>query len=173
MNSWRQYKIQIIFAGVFALVFLGFTMLSSKKTESIEVKLTNLQSIAPNEKVSPVTPGSARHFIVHFWASWCGPCQAEMPSIYAAVSKLPTTAKLIVIAEDDKAEDALNFMHKFSAQPGVDFKYWDGDKSVSRQLSVTAFPETWIFDSNLRLERKITGSMIWTDPENLQYLQSL
>lgn len=91
--------------------------------------------------------GNGRPAILLFYASWCKPCQAEVPAIAATYrrqqerhSRLATTVALIGVVGNDPAATALSFAH----QSGVTFPSGvDKNYTVTEGLFYfTGLPET-------------------------------
>ena len=169
---WTQGKF-LIPVSVAAILFLSLLWYSSKKDSGPHVPLESLGSIDPNVQLNTPNPQNFSYTVLHFWASWCGPCKSEMPTLFEAKSKLPNTLNLILLSEDDNPQEALKFMQQMAPKIPNQFLYWDSKKAVSDTMNVHMFPETYIFDSHMHLIRRIAGGMNWNDPANLSYLQSL
>ncbi|ACB75378.1 TlpA family protein disulfide reductase [Opitutus terrae] len=85
--------------------------------------------------------------LVDFWATWCGPCVAELPNVLAAYGKYHDKGFEIVGISLDRSEDALK---KFIAEKQMTWpQYFDGkawDSKLGRQYGITSIPATFLLD---------------------------
>jgi cytochrome c biogenesis protein CcmG/thiol:disulfide interchange protein DsbE len=83
--------------------------------------------------------------LINFWASWCPPCQAEMPAI-EAVYQAYRDQGLVVLGIDtvyqDNQADAIQFIH----QKGLTFPILLDQGSAARAYQLQALPTTFIID---------------------------
>ncbi len=87
---------------------------SSKKAKSAVGKALAGMTFFNNEKANT----RAKYYIYLCSASWCGPCNNEMPHVVEAYKKMKKSKKveLILVSCDSKQEDAEAFLEKFGAE---------------------------------------------------------
>ncbi len=83
--------------------------------------------------------------LINFWATWCGPCQIEMPYIEEAYETF--TPDLIVLAVN--ADEPADKVQAFIDDLGLKFDVLlDPGSSVQELYRVTAFPTTYLVDQD-------------------------
>ena len=82
--------------------------------------------------------------ILNFWATWCGPCRAEMPALQAAYERYGDD--LLVVGVDQGEEGAV--VGPFLDEFGITFPILlDGDMAVGREYRIMGLPTTFFIDS--------------------------
>jgi thiol-disulfide isomerase/thioredoxin len=100
----------------------------------------------------------ARVVVVNVWASWCGPCRAELPALAHAATRLRRSGvRFVGIDEQDDNAKALAFAHRVgTTYPSL----VDRTGALLHQLSVlpsTAVPSTLFIDGNGRMAARVIG----------------
>ena len=110
--------------------------------------------------------------VVNFWATWCPPCRAEMPSMQRAWKKVLQKEGMVMLAIDvGESEDAI---FEFTATYPVDFPVLlDEDSSVAVSWGVNGLPTTYIMDPQGRLVYRAIGGREWDDPALLEKIRAL
>lgn len=101
-----------------------------------------------------------RAVLLNFWASWCEPCRAEMPTLQQ-LADLYGPDKLLVLAINfkERASRAL----QFATTTGVTLPVLlDVDGRTARQWDVKVFPTTLLIDSRGRAQQRVSGEVDWT-----------
>ena len=93
--------------------------------------------------------------IIDFWASWCGPCKQEMPSMIQLYEKYQSKGLGIVGVSLDSDKDAwLQATEKLGVKwPQMsDLKGWDNE--VSTYFNITSIPHTVVVDKKGKILRR-------------------
>ncbi len=109
--------------------------------------------------------------LVNFWASWCGPCNEEAPSMEEMYKKLHEKGLVIVgISIDHHVSQVKKFVQQYSITFPV---LLDTSESVASSYGITGVPETFILNSNYQLIKHVIGPIDWSSPDVTSYLAGL
>lgn len=101
--------------------------------------------------------------ILNFWASWCPPCRAEMPSLNNLYREFRNKGLEVVAISTDRFDSAVK--DYISKNPLNITVLIDSDNRVSRQFKVFSIPTTFLIDRNGIIIERYLGEEDWTSPE--------
>lgn len=109
----------------------------------------------PDGKPTTLAAFKGKPLLVNLWATWCGPCVKEMPTLDAAAA----TIAVVPISQDKDRPTVAAFFakQKFARlQPYL-------DKDVGFSIAYEAsLPTSILFDSSGKEVWRSTGGMDWT-----------
>lgn len=109
--------------------------------------------------------------LLNFWATWCPPCKAEMPSMNRLYNEIKAKGFEVVAISTD---NSLSPVKEFLAKNRVDFTVLlDEKKAVSRTYKVFSMPTTFLIDRNGFTVEKYYGEYEWTEPEVRKQIEKL
>lgn len=115
-----------------------------------------------DEKTHDLAAYKGRVVLVNFWATWCGPCIAEMPSLQALALKLGE--KNVAVLGVNYHESAQK-IREFAANARVKFPLLrDPWQEASGTWKVRILPTTFVVDANGTLRYRVVGEVDWTSP---------
>jgi len=124
-----------------------------------------------DEETFTLDSKTGRWAFVHFWASWCGPCRREMPSIQA-LSKQSSTLKLdFFIVNTAESEDVV-FSFLASVAPDIN-SLLDRDGLVTEKWQPRGLPSTYLVDPEGNIRYIVLGGQDWHKPEYTRFLGQL
>ncbi len=122
-------------------------------------------------KVYRLADFEGKPLIVNFWATWCPPCRAEMPSMQRAWEQVEAEGiGMIAINVGEDAETVQAFLE----QVPVSFPLpLDTDSKVSQRWPMRGLPTTFVVSPEGRLVYKATGEREWDNPALLDQVRAL
>ena len=109
--------------------------------------------------------------VLNFWASWCGPCVDELPSLKQFAQRYADKDVVVLGISLDEDPDAYEeFLKKYE----INFlNMRNPSHSVSDQYGTFKLPETYIISRDGHLLNKIVGPTDWASQQMLEYVDSL
>ena len=110
--------------------------------------------------------------LINFWATWCGPCKIEMPSLESLYQKFKNkNFAMLAISNDMFGETVVKpFVkaHKLSFPILLDQRL-----KASNQFGVVSLPSTFMIDPKGKIIGALYGAEDWTNPNNILYFENL
>ncbi len=96
--------------------------------------------------------------LINFWATWCGPCKAELPDI-EAISKQYAVKGLVVIGvSEDRGDQLLKDVSDFASENGLSYQIViDNDDIASAYGNINAIPTSFLVNKDGQVVEKWIG----------------
>ena len=135
-------------------------------TASIDFTLSDLSG----KKVS-LSSFKGKLVFLNFWATWCPPCRAEMPSMERLYQKLKGQG--LVVLGVDLQEDAKS-VQKFVEEHKLTFPILlDSDGRVGTTYGARSIPTTYIIGRDGSALGGTVGGREWDSPEMIAFFTRL
>lgn len=106
--------------------------------------------------------------LVSFWATWCPPCVAEMPSIQALYNDYKDQVNFVLISEEEPQK-----VRKFSDKNDYNLPMFLYGRGLDKQFQTRSIPATFLIDKDGNIHIKRIGFADWNSPEVRQLLNNL
>lgn len=96
--------------------------------------------------------------VVNIWASWCGPCKAEMPYFQKAINEYGDKVEILMVnltdGERETKEKALKFLQDNNLEMDILF---DTDLNVANTYNIMSIPRTIFINKSGEVSYDIQG----------------
>jgi thiol-disulfide isomerase/thioredoxin len=100
-----------------------------------------------------------RPLIINVWASWCGPCRAEMASLERLAWREDSSYFTIIgVSTDDYANNAMQALHQANA---TITHFIDQKLALEHMLGASRLPLTVLVDADGRVLQRVYGAREW------------
>lgn len=112
---------------------------------------------------------------LNLWATWCGPCRAEMPtiqSLYDKVGKVDSTKVVFVMLSIDRDRDEAkigSYINKYK----YTFPIYRPSGTLTQQLDVPSIPTTFIINKEGNIVSKEVGTTNFDTAKFRKFLDGL
>lgn len=93
--------------------------------------------------------------VVNFWATWCGPCRAEIPTFSAFAERNPDIPVLGIAVDGTPAQ-----LRAAQKKMGITYPILIGDKATTAAYGASTLPTTIIVDEEGKISSAHTGLML-------------
>jgi len=106
--------------------------------------------------------GDPDAIFIHFWGTWCGPCEAELPEFLEFIESAKNyKVKVVLLAVKDNDKLINKFMKKFGSLPSNIILAHDESGKSMVQFGTVKVPETYLFSRSGKSLNKYVGPQDW------------
>jgi peroxiredoxin len=126
---------------------------------------------APDYTITNVRTGDSvsvreyrgRVILLNLWATWCPPCEQEMPSMERLYQEMgPQGLEVVAISIDQLAPDAVR---QWAEERGLSFTVLhDRTGRIQQVYQTTGMPESFVVDREGVIVKKVIGATEWDHP---------
>lgn len=174
-----------VVGGVLALLvlLLGVGWLVRDRFLPVEVGTPAPDFQARDLSGRPVSLGELRGEVIllNIWATWCGPCREEMPSMQRLHDELADEGLRIVAVSIDAARGEMDpggrpggDVEGFVREMGLTFDIWrDPSGRIQQTYRTMGVPESYVIDRDGVIMKKVIGATEWDSEANVQLIRRL
>ena len=108
---------------------------------------------------------------LHFWASWCGPCRKEMPTIEKLLGEIKTDKFKVVMVNTAEDDDTI---FTFLGAIGIETtSLMDTDGVVTDKYKPRGLPTTFLIDPTGHVRYQAIGGREWDKKEYIEFIKNL
>jgi len=146
----------------------------SLKAGKAQLDPVTLQLSGPSGANTSLEAQRGKPFLLHVWATWCGPCKQELPKLDAFMASLGTDCPIIPVAVASATPEKVAAFLDAAGLKHI--PAWTVDKAAYKawlKTSDVAIPVTYLIDGSGRLRASAEGGVNWSAPNAAQQLRDI
>ena len=180
-GNTRRMSLAAVLAGSLALV--ASTMLYGAPTGADPFAAFGVTHLAPGAQAAAfdlkaldgATLSSqelaGKVVVLNFWATWCGPCKEEMPSLARLQAQFdPAQVRVVTVTTDLYPQGIKQFLDHLGINLPVLF---DEDQELSRQFMVRGLPTTVLIGRDGHAIGRAVGPRSWDSRDSIALLRQV
>ncbi|HET7105740.1 MAG TPA: TlpA disulfide reductase family protein [Candidatus Acidoferrum sp.] len=157
----RKYASSVPFIGLLA-AFVFVTLASSCFAQLPVIRFVRDPDPAPGFKLKEIEGNDlsleasrGKVVLLNFWATWCGPCRAEIPELIALQSRYKDRLQIIGLVVDDDDEKEIRSV---MASEGINYPVAMADSETRFAYGgIAALPTVFVINAEGRVVQKHVG----------------
>jgi thiol-disulfide isomerase/thioredoxin len=148
----------------FWILLIGVGLYWAYRKWPHEIQIHEIQIVKNNQTV-PLTIQGDSALIVHYFASWCGPCMKELPEWKNHLKELRAAGFQVVCITDDSPE----IIQRIQDNIAIPIAQTESLNA----LHVFSIPMTYIYNAKGEQVQRMEGPLDWSNTELIQELSKL
>ena len=130
--------------------------------------------LAPDGSETSLADFAGKVVVLNVWATWCGPCEKEMPSLAALQSaRGGDNFEVVAISIDELSEREYTKGQLQRLTGGVLSFYQSKDLAITSAFGVNVFPTTIIYDDDGEEVARFRGDADWASYEAIAFIDEV
>lgn len=164
------HKKNFLAVSFLALIFVLLASAQAAEEEGMVAPNFTLKNLN-GEEVS-LSQFRGKYVLVNFWATWCGPCKVEMPSLEALYQRFKNKNFALLAISNDMF--GATIVKPFVEANNLNFTILlDQRLKASNAFGVTSLPSTFMINPEGEIIGALFGAEDWATPSNILYFENL
>jgi len=158
-----------------AIICCSILFFGCNSSISQNIKLTDLESnqikasyVDLYDNKVDLSAFKGKKVLINYWATWCGPCIQEMPSLLKAQEVLKAENYVFLLVSDE----AIKRISRFKDRKNYNFTYLKSRTSLA-SMRIFTLPTTVIFNEDGKKVKTMVGSKKWDSKQMIKKLKAL
>lgn len=152
------------------ILLLSSTLALAEPEETIPAPDFTLKALN-GEEIS-LSQQKGKYVLINFWATWCGPCKMEMPSLETLHQRFKSKNFSLLAISNDMF--GAKIVEPFVKANNLSFPILlDQQLQASNKFGVVSLPTTFMIDPKGNIIGELRGAEDWSSPDNLLYFENL
>ena len=177
MTSRQQWSAVAVVVAVLALALFAATRFLGDELFPVSVgmqapAIEGATLVGP-KRVKTLADYRGKVVLLNVWATWCGPCREEMPSIEKLHREFAGQGlEVVAVSVDDPGSEAaiLAFVKEYKLTFEI---LHDPAKVTARNYQVTGYPESFVIGREGTIRRKVFAAADWSSEVNRTLIREL